>query len=359
MNNPPPILLFPTHYLGNFILGLPWVCTVLQAHPKALLVIDSRFAAITRAVVPADTELLLYPRQQLASTQPFFSRLRHYWGFLRRLRQDKRATLIDLEGERFTGVLSRLSGCRRRIGPAGKRAEQFYTDVLTLDYYQHRYNAFGKVLADFIDTSAVPPSHLHFKIDPDLNNKIVSELAAAGQKRIIAIHAGASVAYKLWPTDYFVNLVAGLEQAGWQVVWVGAGESDRRIIAEAMAALPESTAISFCDRLDFLELAVLLSHCDCFVGSDSGPMHLAASTGIPVLALFGPSIEAIWAPLGDNSRVLRGTQGCGEQCDAWHCDFAYRCLTSLGAEHVLTTIADITSAKLSEDLNKEASSDNE
>lgn len=329
-----PILLFPTHYLGNFILGLPWVRQVLQNHPDALVVLDSRFLSLAATVLPQSAQVLAYPRDKLASSQPFFSRLQHYWRFLRQLRARPAATLMDLEGERFTGVLSRLSGCRRRIGPAGKRAERFYTEVLELDYRRHRFNAFAEVVADFTSGQR-PDSHLPFTLDESLQQSVARRLPPAAGATI-AIHPGASVSYKLWPEDYFVSLVQELESLGYAVVWVGAGSLDQGIIERVMARLPDSRATSLCNELDFVELVALYRQCACFIGSDSGPMHLAAASGIPVLALFGPSVEAIWSPLGDNSKVLRGSKACGENCDAWTCDFGYHCLSSLTPEMVVS-----------------------
>lgn len=332
-----PVLLFPTHYLGNFVLGLPWICQVLHEHPRALVVLDSTFADLAATVLPADTNILLYPRARLARGEPFLSRLGHYWRFLRRLRRHRRATLMDLEGERFTGVLARLSGCRRRIGPQGKRAQRFYTEILDLDYRRHRFNAFGEVVAEFV--SGRPSSHFHYRIDPATDSGLADKLGPAADGRpMIAIHPGASVSYKLWPQDYFVELVAMLEEAGFQVIWVGAGDMDAGIIDAVMAKLPQSQAHSLCNDLDFVELVALYRRCCGFIGSDSGPMHLAASTGIPVMALFGPSVEAIWAPLGENSHVLRGAKACGEQCDAWQCDFDYHCLSSLHPARVMEAV---------------------
>jgi heptosyltransferase-3 len=327
-------LLFPTHYLGNFILGLPWVRQVVEENPDALVVLDSRFLPLAATVLPQSAQLLAYPRHKLASSQPFFSRLQHYWRFLRQLRRRPAATLVDMEGERFTGVLSWLSGCRRRIGPSGKHAERFYTDVLDLDYRRHRFNAFAEVLEDLL-AGQRPDSHLQFGLDQAVQQAVASRLPPSGGHRI-AIHPGASVSYKLWPEDYFVSLVSELEALGYEVVWVGAGSLDQGIIDRVMARLPNSRASSLCNELDFVELVALYQQCACFIGSDSGPMHLAAATGIPVLALFGPSVEAIWSPLGDNSRVLRGSKACGENCDAWQCDFGYHCLTSLTPEMVVS-----------------------
>ena len=102
------------------------------------------------------------------------------------------------------------------------------------------------------------------------------------------------------------------------------------------AAEGHSREASYCWRCG----AALYQRCRFFVGSDSGPMHLAAATGAPVFALFGPSDEAIWAPLGEHSHPLRGTLCCADDCDAFHCRLDYRCMASLHPEAVMEAIND-------------------
>ncbi len=320
------------------MLGLPWVAQIVRSYPNSLVVLDSCFQPLADMVLPADTQILYYPRAKLASSQPFFSRLRHYLSFLKILRSRRDSTLLDLEGERFTGVLSLLSGCKERVGPTGKRAERFYTRVLDLDYYRHRYNAFGEVCAEF-SAGVTPSSNLPYQLSEALKAAVREKVFFDPLARpCVAIHPGASVEYKLWSRDYFISLQSELAAAGMQVLWVGAGKMDAEIIADIQQRSPDSGAISLCGQLDFAELVTLLSQCRCFIGSDSGPMHLAASTGVPVFALFGPSKEAIWSPLGDNSTVLRGSKPCGENCDAFACDFAYQCLQSLLPEQVMQAL---------------------
>ena len=90
-----------------------------------------RFGPLARLILPEHSRLILYPRQAMAAGQPFFSRLLHYWRFLTALRGTGSQVILDLEGERFTGILARLSGCPVRIGPVMKRAERFYTRFVT------------------------------------------------------------------------------------------------------------------------------------------------------------------------------------------------------------------------------------
>ena len=334
-----PILLFPTHFLGNFVLGLPWVLKVLKNYPDALVVLDVRFGPLAAMVLPPRTRTLLFPRSEMAKDKPFFSRLSHYWRFMGAFRRARTDTILDLEGERFTGVLALLSGCRNRVGHKGKRSELFYTDIRELNYQSHRFSAFGEIVAAYVDE--VPPSSsLPYRIGASACETIEKLVMEAAGKGLVAIHPGASVSYKLWSQEYFAELVTLLHEAGLQVVWVGAGDSDAEIIDAVTARLEGIEVLNFCNRLSFAELAELYRRCRLFVGGDSGPMHLAASTGIPIFALFGPSNETIWAPLGENSHLVRGSEVCGEDCDTFRCSYNYRCMTSLRPLSVMAAIND-------------------
>ncbi len=335
----PPLLLFPTHYLGNLVLGLPWVLRVLARDPRAVAVFDAAFGPLLALLPELGGRVLFYPRGELASGRGFRRRLRAYFGFLGDLRQYREYCLIDLEGERYSGALARLSGCRRRIGPLAKRSRWFYSESLDLDYEAHRFNAFGEILGDCAAGGA-PAGELDFRVSPELAAKAGLLLAGDSAGRPVAvIHAGTSAAYKRWPGKHFASLAKALHGAGWRTAWIGAGKRDAEIIAGIAAETGQASAINLCDRLSLPELAALLRRADMFIGSDSGPMHLAAACGAPVVALFGPSRESIWAPLGAGATVLRGTKPCAPECDAWHCPNDYHCLSSLTPEMVLKQVA--------------------
>ena len=312
--------------------------SVLRQHPDALVVLDGQFESMARLVLDKNANLLLYPRKEISKGQKLLSRATNYWRFIRDLRRSSSSVILDLEGERFTGVLARLSGCAHRVGPTGKRAETFYTDIRDLNYQNHRFNAFGEIVEGFTD-GARPESRFDFDIDERSHKNVMSLLREWDLSRpLVAIHPGASVSYKLWPRSHFVELVKLLHGKGCQVAWVGAGKMDCEIIEDISAQLSDVGTINLCNRLSFVELTALYTHCSLFVGGDSGPMHLAASTGIPVFALFGPSDESIWAPLGDNAHLLRSAQPCGEHCNAFRCDFEYRCMQTLQPAEVITEI---------------------
>ena len=70
-----------------------------------------------------------------------------------------------------------------------------------------------------------------------------------------------------------------------------------------------------------------------FIGNDSGPMHLAAAVGIPVVALFGPAVEAEWGPISKEAIVLRGEQRC-EKCTGKNCQHDFKCIRMISVYDV-------------------------
>jgi heptosyltransferase III len=104
------------------------------------------------------------------------------------------------------------------------------------------------------------------------------------------IHPFSGSAKKNWPLDRFRKLARELEQT-MPVEW---------------CAGPDDPPLEHAVRFDDLyELACWLSRASLYAGNDSGITHLAAAVGIPVLALFGPTDPAVWAPRGANVRVGR------------------------------------------------------
>lgn len=339
------ILLFPTHYLGNFILGLPWIISVVDEDPATIVVLDARFRPFIQLALNDNTNILEYPRDLLKNKQiSFLKRLNIYLRFLSKLRGIKSIDLFDLEGERFTGVLSRISGAKNRFGPVGKNSGIFYTKPLSLDFHKHRFNAFGQTLSDKF--SVKKPSHiLDYQIHPTAKNNVTNFLAINRiRNSFIVIHPGASADYKKWPVEKFSQLYKMLKAISIDVVWIGM-KDDQKIVERISNTLNHENLNQFTETR-YPELIALLKRADVFIGSDSGPMHLAASVGVGVIALFGPSVESIWAPLGQESRVIRGSKRCGKSCDAHRCNFNHHCLTSLNPESVLSAVTAIQISKI-------------
>jgi ADP-heptose:LPS heptosyltransferase len=121
--------------------------------------------------------------------------------------------------------------------------------------------------------------------------------------RVVAIHPGSGSPKKNWPPDRFAELADRLSRDARLVPLFLIGEAEQGVEEEIRRR--SASAPAFLSGCALVELAAVLSACAGYVGNDSGVTHVAASVGIPVVALFGPSNAALWGPRGDRVRILR------------------------------------------------------
>jgi ADP-heptose:LPS heptosyltransferase len=118
--------------------------------------------------------------------------------------------------------------------------------------------------------------------------------------RFLAIHPGSGSPGKNWPAARFAEVARALSPGRPWLLVVGPADED----AAAALGTP-SPDVVVARSLPPRVLGAVLREAGGYVGNDSGVSHLAAAFGAPVLALFGPSDPAVWAPLGRRVQVLR------------------------------------------------------
>ncbi len=118
----------------------------------------------------------------------------------------------------------------------------------------------------------------------------------------VVIHPFAATSEKTWPAERFVAVADQMQAAGLLPVIV-AGPADD--------AAPFSK-FQVVRNAPLSELKSLMSGAALFVGNDSGPAHVAAAFGIPVVVLFGPSDPVTWAPWRTEARVLTSPGSIGQ-----------------------------------------------
>ena len=152
----------------------------------------------------------------------------------------------------------------------------------------------------------------------------------------LVLHPGTSVPARAWPADRFAETARLLTEEGYRVVVTGA-RSERALTARVASG---TAAVDLGGRTSLAELAAVLSSARAVVVGNTGPAHLAAAVGRPVVSLFAPTVPAArWAPyrvpvvlLGDQNAVCRDTR-------VTRCPFpGHPCLTTVGAEDVLRAV---------------------
>jgi heptosyltransferase-2 len=152
-----------------------------------------------------------------------------------------------------------------------------------------------------------------------------------GTAPLLAVHLGAGTAAKRWPPAHWKVLIGRFLGDGWRVVVVG-GPDD----ADAASVLePHANLRDWTGRMTVPQTAAFLERADLFIGSDSGPSHLAASAGTTSIVLFsGTNRSRQWRPWSRRSLVLRHHVAC-RPCHQKTCPLAdHPCMTGLHPDRV-------------------------
>ena len=124
---------------------------------------------------------------------------------------------------------------------------------------------------------------------------------------LVGLAVGTRHVTKSWPVEYWTELAKSLQEAGCTVVLLGDGAHAG--LLEQISARLRSRPVVYC-RAGLGPLLALLGRCRVCVAPDTGPGHVAAALGVPVVSLFGPTSPERWAPFGGCVKVVRVPLPC-------------------------------------------------
>lgn len=233
-------------------------------------------------------------------------------GLIRSLRAPGFDAVIDLQGLLRSAVLSRLTGCARRIGFADGREQSslFYTEKYDLP--RDSMHAVDRYLALCQRLGAPIPDEPAFPIPVrDAHRSHISELLGDFARRgpLVAVNPTAKWQSKRWPAASFAAVADTLvHRCDARIVLVG-GVSETSTVSEVATHMVQES-LDLSGRISILELAAILERADLFLGNDSGPMHLASATRTPTVAVFGPTDPLRTGPYNPLARVVRVHLDC-------------------------------------------------
>ena len=200
--------------------------------------------------------------------------------------------LYDPEGI-FRENLRRCSQARIIEGPHRPDASQ---PVHATDVYLQPLRALG-----ILDADPVPRLSIRSEGPPRAGGPQAT-------RRSLALHLGSGSQRKNWPEAKWAELIGRLlEETDRHLLLVG-GEAEGDRVKRLAAGRPQAR-VEPAEHLPLVELARRLSVCVALVGHDSGISHLGAALGLPGIALWGDSAEAVWQPRSDRWLVLRDPRG--------------------------------------------------
>ncbi len=286
MDGPPRILIVRLSAIGDVIHGLPVLCALRAAMPGAFIgwVVEGRAGDLLEGH-PALDALVRVPRRWLKSPREIL-KLR------RQLRAMQFDTTIDLQCLTKSAVAAWLSGAPRRIGKAGEDGRElsrwFHNELVApggdhvIEHYLGMLRPLGIESPDARFDLAERP--LDGRMADDF---LHSHNLANG--RFAVLNPGAGWSSKIWPAERYGELaehLAARHRITSVAVW---GTPDELPLAEQIVAASAGKA-TLAPATSMTELAALCRRAALFVGSDTGPMHLAVAVETPTISLHGPSI---------------------------------------------------------------------
>lgn len=344
------ILIVKTSAIGDVTHTLPSLHALRAHYPEAHItwLVEEAAADIIKGHAALDRVLVSRRKSWVGQLkrQPFSGVVGEICGFLKELRDTEYDLIIDFQSLLKSGVLIGLAHGKRKVG-YGRGMEHAECSYIFLN---------EKIPPVAMDRHAVRRElHLLEEIGVAVTGEIVFDLPIgeknraqvdellAGyriglKQRLVAINPMATWPTKLWEPDRFTAVADRLLDQGLAVVFTGS-QADRPVIDEILAGMRRK-AINLAGQTSLKNLAALYEKAVLVISTDTGPMHIAATVGTPVLALFGPTAPWRTGPFGDKHRVLRLDLPCSP-CLQKQCE-TRQCMKEISVEQVMEAAEEMT-----------------
>jgi len=308
--------------IGALVVAYPAIQEARKKNP------NSRVCFITAPVGKQTLELMDFDEKDILLIRT--SSIKNILGDIIKLRNAfKKVSVSAVVLEpftRFSTLVAAWIGASKRIGCYRFLAEGVYlgnllTHRLVYNPHLHASQTYFTLAKLLEEPESVEPSlkkvvasqiknRLRIEIpeneQENLKQRLQREIPAFSLKKIVLLNANASdiVPLRKWSLDNFVELAKRLlENSEITVVLTGSPE-EQEACADLALKIDPDRVINFAGKTTFKELITLYSLSDLLVTNDSGPVHFASTTNLPVIALFGPETPRIFGPMSPHAKVI-------------------------------------------------------
>jgi len=262
--------------------------------------------------------------------------------FARRIRNRYYDVIIDFQGLLKSAIWVGLARGDRKIGFDGtregswrflnERLPPYDPDRHALDRYLDVVQYLGAEVEEVLVHDPWTPAE-----EQQFRSRL-NQVIGNGESPLVVCHPVSRWQTKLWPSSKFARLAAEMvERLQATVVFTGTSK-DRDTIAAVMSQVGPSGIHNWAGTTNLRELAYLCKRAAVVISTDSGPMHLAAVLGTPVVALFGPTAPWRTGPYGKIHRVIIANSDCSP-CFQRTCDNV-DCMSAIEVDEVFRAVVE-------------------
>jgi len=330
------VLVRATNWVGDAVMSVPALEAIRGRWPEA------EIAVLARAWVAE-----LYRGQDYADRIIVFDHKGRHRGALgvERLSSELRREAFDsavlLQNAFEAAWLAWRAGIRERIGYARDARGWLLTQRVAVplpgEIPPHESCYYLELLrrAGWIER-LVPATQIRLRIDPAERERAIGALERAGARpgavRIALAPGAAYGSAKCWPPERFARLADRLI-ADFDADVILFGPLSERAMAERVVAAMQRRPVVLVGQTRIGELPALFASCQLFIGNDSGAMHVAAASGVPVVGIFGPTDPQGTAPLTPQFTRVQHLVSCSP-CFLRQCPVDHRCMRRIEVDAV-------------------------
>jgi heptosyltransferase-2 len=326
------ILIRSVNWLGDAVMTTPAIGAIREHFPQA---------EITLLANPLVSQLFS-PHEWVDRVITFDRNGRHkgIGGRFRlagEIRKQRFDVAIILPNSFDSALVPWLAGIPVRLGKrsdgrglllTGRYAADESSIGHEVDYYRNLLRHFG------ITGQATAP---HLVTTPDEDGRAAALLATRGigeKAFVLGINPGATFgSAKRWYPERFAEVARQLASQ-WQAQVVIFGGPDEVDIAAGIEQQLTGACLNLAGKTTVRDLMALIKRCNFFITNDSGPMHIAAAFGVPLVAIFGPTDHTGTAPYSERAVVVRKDVACAP-CKLRECPTDHCCMTAVTADDVI------------------------
>ena len=341
------ILVLRYRSIGDIILSYPTMEALKETFPKARIdmLIDNNFEDLLYGHPHLDY-ILLHDRKRGKTGR--FAHLRRGIRFIWKIRKQKYDLVVDLHCGPRSSLLTLLSGARYRLGYMFRNRNRLVYNLSPDKSGMDRHTV--DVMLNII--SPLKPKKRRKKElflryrDEDARyvKNFLEKYDVTEKDTVVMVHPGARIDLKRLPAQKMGEIVNWMtSELGVKVIYAGK-DSDLPAIADIVSYSGKPGLMA--TNLTLGRHAALIKSCNLFIGNDSGPMHMAAALDVPIVAFFGPSDPAVWAPHGAVGKIVRCAPMPCMPCDQKGCSYiGDHCMTRISVKDIKKAISSMLARK--------------
>jgi heptosyltransferase-3 len=338
------VLVYRLGSLGDTAVALPCLHLIARAFPNAERLMLTNFpvhakAPAAAAVIGESGLIHGYMRYSMKTRNPL--ELAGLWWRLVRYRPDFLVYLMPVRPPsaiRRDAMFFRMAGVRRIIGLPSAAELVHIVDGRT-GTFEREASRLARAVRELGDAHIEETGNWDLRFTAAERNKAAQVLSPVDRSRLIICAPGTKMQAKDWGTENWIGLMQRLSQALPEYGLVLVGAPEERATSESVAQGWAGKALNLCGQLSPRETAAVMEGADVFMGPDSGPMHLAASVGVPcAIAFSARGKPGIWYPAGTDNQIVYHKVDCFG-CNLETCTVqAKKCLTSISVDEMYQAV---------------------